>query len=81
MTAPKKVRFSPAQQRQLLEDALVEHAAKVELLEAELELARGKRNRAIGGLGALPEEARPTSTDVSKIAGVSRQYVVRLWEE
>lgn len=80
MTPAKRVRFSPPQQKQLLEDGLREHAAKVELEEAELELARGKRNRAIVGLGKLPPAHRPTPTEVSKIAGVSRQYVVRLWE-
>lgn len=66
--------------KQLLEGDLVGARGVVVQLEEKLEVARGKRNRAIVGLMCLPENVRPTATEVAKLAGVSRQYVVRLME-
>jgi hypothetical protein len=77
---PKRVTMGPAARRQLLESELGGARGIVVQREKKLEEARAARNRAIVGLGRLPESVRPTSTEVSKLAGVSRQYVVRLWE-
>jgi len=77
---PKQVTMGPAARKQLLESDLAGARGVVVQLEKKLEDARGARNRAIVGLMWLPEDVRPTATEVARIAGVSRQYVVRLME-
>lgn len=73
MTEPKKPRTKAQFERDL--DSTRD---ELEVLEKRIDFLRGKRNAAIVGLLWLPEDERPTATEVAKRAGVSRPYVSRL---
>lgn len=76
MTKPTPM--NPPARRALLEEELAGIRSALEPAETVLADLRERRKTAIRSLLALPEDHRPTASEVARLAGVSHVYVGKL---